>query len=54
MTRRSNSNHVKELFKEIIQGETHALAASTTMEQIFKGIKEFKKEIFEKVQFELN
>ncbi|KAG5618694.1 hypothetical protein H5410_018518 [Solanum commersonii] len=49
-----NSNHVKELVKGIIEGETRVLAASMTMEQIFKGTKEFKKEVFEKVQLELN
>lgn len=30
------------------------LAASMTMEERFKGTKQFKKEIFEKVQLELN
>ncbi|XP_015885800.2 flotillin-like protein 4 [Ziziphus jujuba] len=48
------SNHVKELVQGIIEGETRVLAASMTMEQIFKGTKEFKKEVFEKVQLELN
>ncbi|CAN6459741.1 unnamed protein product [Victoria cruziana] len=35
-------------------GETRVLAASMTMEEIFKGTKEFKEEVFEKVQLELN
>ncbi|KAF3447074.1 hypothetical protein FNV43_RR12254 [Rhamnella rubrinervis] len=48
------SNHVNELVQGIIEGETRVLAASMTMEQIFKGTKEFKKEVFEKVQLELN
>ncbi|OWM83227.1 hypothetical protein CDL15_Pgr012708 [Punica granatum] len=48
------SNHVKELVQGVIEGETRVLAASTTMEEIFKGTKEFKEEVFEKVQFELN
>ncbi|CAI9772927.1 unnamed protein product [Fraxinus pennsylvanica] len=48
------SNHVKELVEGVIEGETRVLAASMTMEQIFKGTKEFKKEVFEKVQLELN
>lgn len=49
------SNHVNyELVQGIIEGETRALAASMTMEDIFKGTKEFKKEVFEKVQLELN
>lgn len=47
------SNHVNELVQGIIDGETRVLVASMTMEQIFKGTKEFKKEVFEKVQLEL-
>ncbi|EOY29409.1 Flotillin-like protein 2 [Theobroma cacao] len=38
----------------VIEGETRVLAASMTMEEIFKGTKEFKQEVFEKVQLELN
>ncbi|GMI77136.1 flotillin 1 [Hibiscus trionum] len=48
------SNHVKELVQGIIEGETRVLAASMTMEEIFKGTKEFKLEVFGKVQLELN
>ncbi|GAA0149246.1 hypothetical protein LIER_08473 [Lithospermum erythrorhizon] len=48
------SNHVKELVQGIIEGETRVLAASMTMEEIFKGSKDFKQEVFEKVQLELN
>ncbi|KAL6523938.1 Flotillin-like protein 4 [Orobanche minor] len=48
------SNHVTELVKGIIEGETRVLAASMTMEEVFKGTKQFKKEVFEKVQLELN
>ncbi|OIW14988.1 hypothetical protein TanjilG_30707 [Lupinus angustifolius] len=48
------SSHVKELVKGIIEGETRVLAASMTMEEIFRGTKEFKKEVFETVQLELN
>ncbi|KAK1320501.1 Flotillin-like protein 6 [Acorus calamus] len=48
------SNHVSELVKGVIEGETRVLAASMTMEQIFKGTKEFKQEVFDKVQLELN
>ncbi|KDP37014.1 hypothetical protein JCGZ_06070 [Jatropha curcas] len=48
------SNHVSELVQGVIEGETRVLAASMTMEEIFKGTKEFKKEVFEKVQLELN
>ncbi|PON88518.1 Flotillin [Trema orientale] len=49
-----HSNHVNELVQGIIEGETRVLAASMTMEEIFKGTKEFKKEVFDKVQLELN
>ncbi|XP_054819686.1 flotillin-like protein 3 [Prosopis cineraria] len=48
------SNHVKDLVQGVIEGETRVLAASMTMEEIFRGTKEFKKEVFEKVQLELN
>uniref|UniRef100_A0A1J3GMK0 Flotillin-like n=1 Tax=Noccaea caerulescens TaxID=107243 RepID=A0A1J3GMK0_NOCCA len=48
------SNHVNELVEGVIEGETRVLAASMTMEEIFKGTKEFKKEVFDKVQIELN
>ncbi|KAL7595952.1 hypothetical protein Lser_V15G28150 [Lactuca serriola] len=48
------SRHVIELVKGIIEGETRVLAASMTMEEIFKGTKDFKKEVFDKVQLELN
>ncbi|MCI29767.1 flotillin-like protein, partial [Trifolium medium] len=45
-----HSNHVNELVQGIIEGETRVLAASMTMEEVFKGTKEFKQEVFEKVQ----
>ncbi|KAL5698443.1 Flotillin-like protein 4 [Ranunculus cassubicifolius] len=48
------SSHVKDLVQGIIEGETRVLAASMTMEEIFKGTKEFKHEVFGKVQLELN
>ncbi|KAI3522702.1 hypothetical protein L2E82_05965 [Cichorium intybus] len=48
------SCHLNDLVMGIIEGETRVLAASMTMEEIFKGTKDFKKEVFEKVQWELN
>ncbi|CAH1451877.1 unnamed protein product [Lactuca virosa] len=48
------SHHLNELVMGIIEGETRVLAASMTMDEIFKGTKDFKKEVFEKVQWELN
>ena len=53
-THDKRSNHVQELVQGVIEGETRVLAASMTMEEIFKGTKEFKEEVFEKVQLELN
>ncbi|KAH9621358.1 hypothetical protein KSS87_005680, partial [Heliosperma pusillum] len=48
------SHHVKELVQGVIEGETRVLAASMTMEEVFKGTKNFKQEVFEKVQLELD
>ncbi|PWA67444.1 SPFH/band 7/PHB domain membrane-associated family protein [Artemisia annua] len=49
-----DESHMQELVKGIIEGETRVLAASMTMDEIFRGTKEFKKEVFDKVQLELN
>ncbi|XP_074586918.1 flotillin-like protein 1 [Curcuma longa] len=49
-----NSAHVKDLVQGVIEGETRVLAASMTMEEIFRGTKTFKQEVFGKVQLELN
>ncbi|XP_058227488.1 flotillin-like protein 2 isoform X2 [Rhododendron vialii] len=48
------SNHVVELVQGVVEGETRVLAGSMTMEEIFKGTKEFKMEVFDKVQLELD
>ncbi|KAL9231507.1 hypothetical protein vseg_006730 [Gypsophila vaccaria] len=48
------SHHVKELVQGVIEGETRVLAASMTMEDVFKGTKQFKQAVFEKVQLELD
>ncbi|KAJ3682320.1 hypothetical protein LUZ60_014893 [Juncus effusus] len=48
------SNHVKELVQGVIEGEARVLAASMTMDEIFKGTKELKQAVFNKVQLELN
>ncbi|KAL0692297.1 hypothetical protein Bca4012_059477 [Brassica carinata] len=50
----NGSNHVHELVEGVIEGETRVLSASMTMEEIFKGTKEFKREVFDKVQLELD
>lgn len=49
-----NSNHVNGLVQGFIEGETRVLAASMTMEKIFKGTEELKEEVSEKVKLELN
>ncbi|CAN1264555.1 Flotillin-like protein 1 [Linum perenne] len=49
-----HSQHVNQLVQGVIEGETRVLAASMTMEEIFRGTKEFKHEVFGKVQLELN
>ncbi|EXC24817.1 hypothetical protein L484_018533 [Morus notabilis] len=51
---KKNSDHVENLVQGVSEGETRVLAASMTMEEIFKGTKKFKKEVFDKVQLELN
>ncbi|KAF3792597.1 Flotillin-like protein 1 [Nymphaea thermarum] len=48
------AKHLEDLVLGIVMGETRVVAASMTMEEIFKGTKEFKREVFEKVQLELN
>ncbi|KAI3904719.1 hypothetical protein MKW92_038338 [Papaver armeniacum] len=48
------SNHVKELVEGVIEGETRVLTSYMTMEDVFKGTKGFKKEVFDKVQLELD
>lgn len=48
------SHHVTELVQCVIEGETRVLAASMIMEGFCKGAKEYKQEVFEKVQPDLN
>ncbi|XP_047329667.1 flotillin-like protein 1 [Impatiens glandulifera] len=48
------SKHVNDLVLGIIEGETRVIAASMTMEDIFCSTKDFKDEVFRKVQPELN
>uniref|UniRef100_A0ACD5XIM1 Uncharacterized protein n=1 Tax=Avena sativa TaxID=4498 RepID=A0ACD5XIM1_AVESA len=50
----SSSSHVHELVKGVIEGETRVMAAELTMEEIFRGTKTFKREVFDKVQKELH
>jgi flotillin len=50
----NNSTEDRDLVEGIIEGETRVIAASMTMEEIFKGNKEFKQRVFENVQLELD
>ena len=50
----NRSNHVHEMVRGVIEGETRVLAAELTMEEIFKGTKTFKEKVFNRVQLELN
>ncbi|KAF2914076.1 hypothetical protein DAI22_10g135300 [Oryza sativa Japonica Group] len=47
-------NHVIDLVKGVIEGETRVLASSMTMEEIFQGTKKFKQQVFDQVQLALN
>nr|GEV63415.1 flotillin-like protein 3 [Tanacetum cinerariifolium] len=49
----TNITHIHELVNGTIKGQTRVLAASITMEEISRGTKKFKKEVFDKVQLEL-
>ncbi|KAL5698446.1 Flotillin-like protein 4 [Ranunculus cassubicifolius] len=47
-------NHVKDLVLGVVEGETRAVAASLSTNELFKGTQEFKQAVYEKVQVELN
>ncbi|BFI30232.1 flotillin [Marchantia polymorpha subsp. ruderalis] len=49
-----SGSHVTDLIKGIVEGETRVLAAGMSMEEVFKGTKAFKQEVFNKVQLELD
>lgn len=49
-----SGHHVTDLIKGIVEGETRVLAAGMSMEEVFKGTKQFKQEVFDKVQLELD
>lgn len=48
------SQHVENIVKGIIEGETRVLVSSMTMEEIFTEREVFKKRIFRNIQSELN
>ncbi|GAA0140767.1 hypothetical protein LIER_02058 [Lithospermum erythrorhizon] len=49
-----DSNQVTELLKGLVEGKTRLLAASRTMEDIFKNSEDFNVAVFDMVQTELN
>ncbi|CAH1759066.1 8903_t:CDS:2, partial [Entrophospora sp. SA101] len=49
-----SSDHVKDLVRGIIEGETRVIAAAMTMEEIFRERKGFKEEVIKSVQAELD
>ncbi|KAJ3292709.1 hypothetical protein HK104_005097 [Borealophlyctis nickersoniae] len=50
---KKNNQHVSEIVKGIIEGETRVIAAGMTMEEIFKESKFFKEQVIRHVQTEL-
>ena len=51
--RPGESNHVRDIVKGIIEGETRVIISGMTMEQVFKERKMFKDKVIENVQHEL-
>src|ERR1700722_10326351 len=51
--RPGESNHVRNIVKGIIEGETRVIISGMTMEQVFKERKMFKDKVIENVQHEL-
>jgi len=49
----TKSQHIENIVKGIIEGETRVLVSSMTMEEIFTEREEFKKRIFRNIQGEL-
>ncbi|KAF4624887.1 hypothetical protein G7Y89_g13281 [Cudoniella acicularis] len=49
----SKGQHIENIVKGIIEGETRVLVSSMTMEEIFTEREEFKKRIFRNIQSEL-
>lgn len=50
---RSKENHVQDIVKGIIEGETRVIVSGMTMEEIFKERLLFKQNVIENVQKEL-
>lgn len=49
----TTGNHVQDIVKGIIEGETRVIVSSMTMEEIFKERQVFKQHVIDSVQKEL-
>lgn len=54
LNRVTNSTHVQDIVKGIIEGETRVIVSSITMEEIFKERLVFKQKVIDNVQNELD
>jgi flotillin len=54
INRVTGSNHVQDIVKGIIEGETRVIVSSMTMEEIFKERQVFKQKVIGNVQKELD
>jgi flotillin len=52
-TQRADHNHVQNIVKGIIEGETRSIVSTMTMEELFRERKIFKQKVIESVQSEL-
>lgn len=50
----SGTNHVQDIVKGIIEGETRVIVSGMTMEEIFKERQVFKQKVIQNVQSELD
>jgi len=50
----TESHHVRDIVKGIIEGETRVIVSGMTMEQVFKERQIFKQKVIENVQHELH
>ena len=50
----SGRNHVQDIVKGIIEGETRSIVSTMTMEELFKERKVFKDKVIQSVQSELD
>jgi len=54
LTVAEGNNHVQDIVKGIIEGETRSIVSTMTMEELFKERKVFKQKVIESVQSELD